>query len=118
VVTRRKTIREDRAAVMEYMKTHVEGIHVFKAQKEFGLNVLAKYLKINNRKLLEESYNLYAPDFIPVPYPNTEGMKTSLEYVALTKPEVMKHKPEEFVDASFVSELDRSGFIRKLSGGK
>lgn len=116
VVTRRKTIREDRAAVMEYMKAHVEGIHAFKTQKELSFRVMAKYLKINNRKLLEESYNLYAPDFIPAPYPNTEGMKTSFEYVALTKPEVVKHKPEDFVDASFVAELDQSGFIKKLYG--
>jgi len=116
VVFRRKTIREDRAGVMQYVKGHVEGIHAFKTQKELSLSVLAKYLKINDRKLLEESYDLYAPDFIPAPYPNTEGMKTSFEYVALTKPEVMKHKPEEFVDASFVSELDRSGFIQKLYG--
>jgi len=116
VVTRRKAIREDRAGVMDYMKAHVEGIHAFKTQKELGFNVMAKYLKISDRKLLEESYDLYAPDFIPAPYPNTEEMKTSFEYVALTKPEVMKHKPEEFVDSSFVAELDKSGFIKKLYG--
>ena len=27
---------------------------------------------------------------------------------------IYKHKPEEFVDASFVEELDKSGFIKKL----
>jgi hypothetical protein len=27
---------------------------------------------------------------------------------------VYKHKPEEFIDSSFVEELDKSGFIRKL----
>ena len=31
-----------------------------------------------------------------------------------TKPEIRSHKPEEFVDASFISELDRSGFIKRL----
>ena len=41
-------------------------------------------------------------------------MKTSFEYVALTRPDVWKHKPEEFVDASFVEELDKSGFIKRL----
>ena len=41
-------------------------------------------------------------------------MKTSYEYVAATRPDVYKHKPEEFVDASFVEELDKSGFIKKL----
>ena len=51
---------------------------------------------------------------IPAPYPNIKGMKTSYEYVAVTRPDVYKHKPEEFVDSSFVEELDKSGFIKKL----
>lgn len=118
VVTRRRTIREDRDGLMRYMKAHLEGIKALKSQKELSLNVMGKYLKISDRKLLEESYGLYAPDFISVPYPNTEGMKISFEYVALTKPEIMQHKPEEFVDASFVADLDRSGFIQKLYSGK
>ena len=118
VVIRRRTIREDRDGLMQYMKAHLEGIKVFKSQKELSLNVMAKYLKISDRKLLEESYSLYAPDFISVPYPNTEGMKISFEYVALTKPEIMKHRAEEFVDMSFVADLDEGGFIQKLYSGK
>ena len=34
--------------------------------------------------------------------------------VAFRRPEIRNHKPEEFVDASFVAELDKSGFIKKL----
>ena len=50
----------------------------------------------------------------PAPYPNTAGMKTSYEYVAINRPDVWKHKPEEFVDPSFVEELEKSGFIKSL----
>ena len=32
----------------------------------------------------------------------------------LTRPDVWNHKPEEFADASFVEELEKSGFIKKL----
>jgi hypothetical protein len=51
---------------------------------------------------------------LAAPYPNIKGMKTSYEYVRLTRPDVHKHKPEEFIDASFVEELDKSSFIKKL----
>lgn len=37
-----------------------------------------------------------------------------LALIANDPPEVWKHKPEEFIDASFVDELDKSGFIKKL----
>jgi hypothetical protein len=41
-------------------------------------------------------------------------MKTSFEYVALTRPEVWNHSPEDFVDGWFVEELEKSGFIKNL----
>jgi hypothetical protein len=36
------------------------------------------------------------------------------EIVAFRRPEIRSHKPEEFVDASFVAELEKTGFIKKL----
>jgi hypothetical protein len=57
---------------------------------------------------------LFAKHRLAAPYPNIKGMKTSYEYVSLTHSDVHKHKPEEFIDASFVDELDKSGFIKKL----
>jgi hypothetical protein len=36
------------------------------------------------------------------------------EIAAARRPEIRNHKPEEFVDASFVAELDKGGFIKRL----
>jgi ABC-type nitrate/sulfonate/bicarbonate transport system substrate-binding protein len=114
VVTRKKTIQEDRDGVMRMMRAHVEGIHFLKTQKEASLKILAKYLRTDDRELLDGSYDIYSKDFIPTPYPIVTGLKLAYEQVAQRRPEIYNHKPEEFVDASFVSELDKSGFIKKL----
>jgi NitT/TauT family transport system substrate-binding protein len=114
VVTRRKTIQEDRDTVMRMVKSHVEGIAYFKSHKDFSMKVLSKYLKINDRNLLEGSYELFKQDFISVPYPITKGLDATYDYVAATRPEIRNRKPEEFVDPSFIAELDKSGFIKKL----
>ena len=53
-------------------------------------------------------------DFIAAPYPITKGLEAIYEIVAFRRPEIRGHKPEEFVDTSFVAELDKSGFIKKL----
>ena len=45
VVTRRKTIHEDRDTVMRFVRSHVEGIAFHKQNKEFSLKVLTKYVK-------------------------------------------------------------------------
>jgi NitT/TauT family transport system substrate-binding protein len=114
IVTRRATIQRDRDLVVNYMKAHLEGLALFKRDSRFGRRVIRRTLKINDSELVNESYEIFARAFLSNPYPNLAGMKTSFEYVAQTNPEIWNHKPEKFVDASFVEELDKSGFIKKL----
>jgi NitT/TauT family transport system substrate-binding protein len=114
VVTRRKYVQEDRDTVMRMVKSHVEGIAYLKTHKEFSLKVLAKYLRNNDKDLLEGSYEIYRQDFIPAPYPIMQGLQPTYDYVAATKPEIKNHKPEEFMDPSFIAELEKSGFIKRL----
>jgi NitT/TauT family transport system substrate-binding protein len=114
VVTRRKTIREDRDTVMRLVRSYVEGIAFLKHNKEFSEKVLGKYLRTNDREYLEGAYAIFKQDFIPAPYPITKGLEAIYEMVAYRRPDIYKHKPEEFVDTSFVAELDKSGFIKKL----
>lgn len=114
IATRCATIQKERDTVMNYMKAHIEGIALFKKDREFGKKVIKKTLRLDDEELVNESYEIFSKAFLPTPYPNIKGMKTSFEYVAMTRPEVWKHKPEEFADASFVEELEKSGFIKKL----
>ena len=114
IVTRRKTIQEDRDTVMRFVRSHVEGIAFLKQNKEFSLKVLTKYVKTTDAEFLEGSYAIFKQDFISVPYPITKGLEATYDYVAQTRSDIRSHKPEEFVDASFIAELDKSGFIKKL----
>lgn len=114
ITTRRANIKTDRDKVMNYMKAHLEGIALFKRDADFGRRVIKKVLKINDDELINESYEIFSKRFIATPYPNLAGMKTSYEYVAANRKDVWNHKPEEFADSSFVTELDKSGFIKAL----
>ena len=118
VVTRKKTIQEDHDTVARMIRAHIEAIHYLKTQKEASLKILAKYLRTNDKELLEGSYEIYKDDFIAVPYPVTQGLQTTYEYVAQRRPEIYNHKAEEFTDPSFIADLDKSGFIKKLYGQK
>jgi ABC-type nitrate/sulfonate/bicarbonate transport system substrate-binding protein len=115
IVTRKKHTIDDRDGVMRMVKAHVEGIHVLKTNKEFAVKVLSKYLKTKDRELLEGSYEIYRKDFISVPYPITQGLQPTYEYVAQQRPDVWNYKPEAFMDGSFITELDKSGFIKNLA---
>jgi NitT/TauT family transport system substrate-binding protein len=114
VVTRRKTIREDRDTVMRFVRSYVEGIAFLKQNKEFSQKVLAKYLRTSDPEYLEGAYTIFKQDFIAAPYPITKGLEAIYDIVAFRRPEIRNHPPEEFVDTSLVAELDKSGFIKKL----
>jgi NitT/TauT family transport system substrate-binding protein len=114
IATTRTQIKQDRDLVMRYMRAHLEGIARFKQEPDLGKKVIKKMLRLDDDSLAQESWELFAKHRIAAPYPNIKGMKTSYEYVAATRPDVYKHKPEEFIDSSFVEELDKSGFIKKL----
>ena len=47
-------------------------------------------------------------------YPSLEGLKTVLEDISERDPRAKTAKPEQFVDFSFIKELDGSGFIDGL----
>jgi ABC-type nitrate/sulfonate/bicarbonate transport system substrate-binding protein len=114
IVTRRATIQRDHDLVLNYLKAHLEGIALFKQDSRLGKRVIRRTLKLDDDKLVNESYELFARSFLAVPYPNLLGMRTSFEYVAQARHDIWNHKPEEFADSSFVEELDKSGFIKKL----
>jgi NitT/TauT family transport system substrate-binding protein len=114
IATTRTQIKQDRDLVMRYMRAHLEGIARFKQEPELAKKTIKKMLRLDDDSIAQESWELFAKHRIAAPYPNIKGLKTSYEYVAATRPDVYKHKPEEFVDASFVEELDKSGFIKKL----
>ena len=85
VVTRRKTVQDDRDTVMRMLKSHVEGIAYFKTHKEFSMKVLSKYLRTNDQELLEGSYAIFKDDFISTPYPIMKGLEATYDYVAQTQ---------------------------------
>jgi len=116
ITTRRAAIKNDRELIMQYMKAHLEGIALFKTNRDFSIKVIKKVMKLTDDELVNESYDIFSKMFLPTPYPNHPGMKISFEYVAMTRNDVWSHKPEEFTDASFVTELDKSGFIKSLYG--
>ena len=81
MVTRRKSIVEDRDTVMRMVRAHVKGSLTSRRIKS-SARVLSKQLKITDRETLENSYETYKQDFISVPYPITKGLEATYDYVA------------------------------------
>jgi ABC-type nitrate/sulfonate/bicarbonate transport system substrate-binding protein len=112
-VSRRPYLMKTRAELVNFTKAMIEGIHVYKSNKEFSMKVLAKYMKIQDREVLEENFREY--DFPVRPYPSKEYFELPIQEVGKKDAKVLKENPERFVDMSLVKELEASGFIDKLA---
>ena len=121
VATTRTFIREYPDIVRRYIRSQIEAVHRIKTDREAAIKVLAKYLALQDKEILEKTYEGISSDdeIPPKQYPNPEGIKNILEPLAQTDPKAKAAKPEDFVDVRFLKELDESGFIDELyKGGK
>jgi ABC-type nitrate/sulfonate/bicarbonate transport system substrate-binding protein len=112
-VARKSYLAKNREDVRNVLKAIIEGIHYYKANKEFSLKVIAKYMHVSDREVLEENFREY--DFPLKPYPAKEYFALPMQEVGRKDPRVLKENVERFVDASLIKELDDSGFIDKLT---
>jgi NitT/TauT family transport system substrate-binding protein len=120
VASTRRFIRESPDIVRRYVKSQIEAVHRIKTDRETGKKVLAKYLGSPDKEILERSYDHSSTDdkLSPKQYPTLEGIKNILEPLAETDPKAKAAKPEDFVDMSFIKELDESGFVDDLYKGR
>jgi ABC-type nitrate/sulfonate/bicarbonate transport system substrate-binding protein len=112
-VSRRPYLTKTRPELVNFTKAMIEGVAVYKANKEFAMKVLAKYMKVQDREILEENFREY--DFPLRPYPSREYFELPIQEVGKKDPKVLKENPERFTDMSLVKELDSTGFIDKIS---
>jgi NitT/TauT family transport system substrate-binding protein len=115
--TTRKFIREHADTVRRYVRSHVEAVHTIWTDKEATVRTLGKYMGSSvDREILEKSReNILTEALMPKKqYPSLDGLKTVLEDIAERDPRAKTAKPEQFVDFSFIKELDGSGFIDGL----
>ena len=116
VATTRTFIRESPDIVRRYVKSQIEAVHRIKTDRESGIRILVKYLGSQDKEILERAYDdLSSDDKLPQKqYPTLEGLKNILEPLAQTDPKAKAANPEDFVDMSFIKELDQSEYINSL----
>jgi len=101
--------------VRNVVKAYVEGIHYYKTQRDESLAILGKYLKTSDTDVLMEVYKNIGLKLTPEkPYPTLRGIEVILREIAARSPKTKSARPEEFMDLTFVKELDSSGFIDRL----
>jgi len=96
------------------VKALSHSIYTFKTQKNFSEQVIAKYLRLDDREAVEEGYEYYSKNMQEIPYVTPAGFQTIIEDLAQQNPKVRSVNPEKIVDNRFVRKLEDEGFFRSL----
>ena len=79
---------------LEQLKGKRFGVSGFGSATHYASTILVKHMK---------------------PYPTLKGIQFMLEMLAPTMPEAKNAKPEQFVDLSFLQELEKEGFFTEMA---
>ena len=115
VVASRKYATSHREVVLRFLKAYIEGTRRLLTDKELGIRALRKYGGVNDRELLTTTYDLFTTRYTKkVPKINPKTVETALNLLAEGNPKARGRRAEEFMDASFIDELESTGFINAV----
>jgi NitT/TauT family transport system substrate-binding protein len=115
MATTRSYIKSNREVVKSALKGYIEGIHSIFSNKAGALKVFGKYMRTNDAEVLETSYQAYVTTTLKKPYPTLKGLQFLLDRLAPSMPQAKTAKPEQFVDMSFLQELEKEGFFNEMA---
>lgn len=118
VITSRAFLKAQPDIATRYMRAIVEGIHTVKTNPEPSIRAMGKYLRIDDREALEDVYRLYKEIYPQIPHPSVAAIQTQLTWMAEKDARAAAARPEQFIDGTILREIEKSGFLQKLSQQK
>lgn len=115
LATTRGYIKSGREIVKAALKGYVEGIYYIFQNRAATQKIFARYMRTDDAEVLEQSYQVYLKTTAKKPYPTLKGLQFLLDALAPTMPQAKTARPEQFVDLSFLQELDKEGFFNEMA---
>jgi NitT/TauT family transport system substrate-binding protein len=115
MATTRSYIKSNREVVKSALKGYVEGIHFIFNNKPATQKIFGKYMRTNDAEVLESSYQAYVNTTPKKPYPTLKGLQFLLDRLAPQMPQAKNAKPEQFVDMSFLQDLEKENFFSEMA---
>jgi ABC-type nitrate/sulfonate/bicarbonate transport system substrate-binding protein len=117
LITTQTLIRENPELVRRFTRGFVASIQYAQTHRDFTIKVLSKFMRTDDKDILNASYDYFVGRVIPrTPYVSEKGLQAVLDFIRQRNPQMPNVKVQDFMDNRFIKELDDSGFIQKLYG--
>ena len=112
VVVSGALLKNQRDTVKRYLQALIEGIHAFKTRPDVARAVLRE--SNSEADVVGPLYERLSKSFRDFPTPEVRGIQNVID--ALPTPKAKGAKAEDFIDATLMEEIRKSGFVDRLSG--
>ena len=103
-----------RPIVKGFLQAVAEASYLFKTDPALGQKSLAKWMRTQDRAILENAYRSYAPRISLPPYTEMSGVQIVVDDLAASRADAKGRKAQEFVNEDVLRELDKQGFFKSL----
>ncbi|HEX9455002.1 MAG TPA: hypothetical protein VGA27_11595, partial [Candidatus Binatia bacterium] len=103
--------------VGQFVRAMAEAAKVLHTDKETTFKVLAKYLRVDDRKILEAGYNAEIKALEPRLELKLDAVQAILDDIAPSEPRAKLIKAQALFDRQYLDDMERSGFMDKLWSG-
>lgn len=112
-------IKQNPNTVSAFLKGIAEGVARSKSDPASAKRAIAKFTQTDDGKIVEDTYDFYAPYFVTSLALRPEQLTTWFSYLDEKEyPAAPKANPRDFYDNSFVEALEKAGFFQKLATAK
>ena len=98
--------------VKRYLQAYIEALKFISSNPATTKKVIAKYANTNSQDDLDESHRALAVAWEQVPYMSPAAIQTLIDFSQ--HPTAKSAKPTQFIDNSFVAELEHTGFTDQV----
>ena len=110
VATRRSYLTNDRPLVKKFMMAFLEGLHLYKNNRKFAIDVMQKYTRLNDTGILAKTHDYFVKNTASVPLVDPNSLKAGFP------PGKIPEKPlTDFYDNTILQELINEGFVKSLT---
>ena len=118
LITNYTMLRERPEIVQRMVAALAETVHFIEKNPDKAKVAIAKAMRVKDEEALQSSYNVYAKEIVDrtmiVP---GKSVREAVE-IARDTGTLVRRKPEELYDNSFVNNLEKSGFLKELWGSE
>ena len=118
LITKRSVLNARGPVIEKFVRVNAEAMKLMFTDKELTYKVLAKQLRINDRKILDSAYDEEIKVMESRLEFQNEAFQAIIDETAKVDARAKKLKPQDLVDRRYLDALNKAGFFDKLWAGK